>query len=237
MKIIPAIDIINNECVRLTQGDYNRSTSYNMTPLDMAFQYEDAGINHLHVVDLVAAKTGQFTSLDTIEKICKQTTLIVDYGGGIRSIEQIQQLIDIGVSQVTLGSVAITNKKIVSEALSRFGAERIILGADSREGMIQTDGWTQSSTTELQSFLQYYEKAGVESTIVTDINKDGMLEGPAIELYQNLIASSSLNIIASGGVHNMQCIEQLDDIGCYAVIIGKAIYEGNISLKELSALC
>lgn len=232
-KIIPAIDILNGQCVRLKQGNYQDVKSYSDSPLDMAIAFEQAGVQYLHIVDLDAAKSGHPTNTDIIESICQNTQLTIDYGGGIRTIKDIEKMIDAGVDQITLGSIAIHSPMIVKEAIEAFGAEKFILGADCKDGLIATHGWLQSNETPVLNLILDYAKLGLDTCIVTDISKDGMLQGPAIELYQSIIAESNINLIASGGVSSYEDLNKLKDIGCQGAIVGKALYEGKIKLEQI----
>ena len=234
IKVIPAIDLIDGQCVRLSAGDFSRKKVYNAKPLDVAKEFEDAGIQYLHIVDLDAAKQGKPVNLDVIESIASQTNLIIDAGGGIKNNQAIQQLFDVGVQQVTAGSVAVKQVSLVEQWLIDYGADRLILGADVKDGFIAIDAWTKQSTQAIEPFLDGYIQKGMRSCICTDIRKDGLLQGPSIALYQSLMNQfPSLNLIASGGVGSLADIEALDAIGCYAVIVGKAIYEQKISLEQL----
>lgn len=237
MRIIPAIDIINGQCVRLSKGDYNTSKVYNTNPVEVAKQFEDAGIKYLHVVDLDGAKSKQIVNAKTLEQIATQTNLQIDFGGGIKTAADIKTAFNSGAKQVTVGSIAATEPALFLEWLEIYGRDKVILGADCKQRKIMTQGWLDSADTDVLEFIQSYEQKGVQYSIVTDIEKDGMLSGPAIELYKEIIANSTVKLIASGGLTTVEELYTLREIGCEGVIIGKAIYEGKITLKELSELC
>lgn len=237
MKIIPAIDIIDGKCVRLTKGDYSTKKIYNEDPVEVAKSFEDNGIKFLHLVDLDGAKSSQIVNYKVLEKISNQTSLSVDFGGGIKSNSDIKIAFESGANQVTGGSVAAKNRALFIEWIDVYGPEKIILGADCLDRKIATDGWLKGSETDVIEFINSYEINGIKDVISTDISKDGMLEGPSIELYKEILSQTSINLIASGGVSTMKDVFELKEIGCSGVIIGKAIYEGRITLKELSELC
>ncbi|MDM1449762.1 1-(5-phosphoribosyl)-5-[(5-phosphoribosylamino)methylideneamino]imidazole-4-carboxamide isomerase [Myroides odoratimimus] len=237
MRIIPAIDIIGGQCVRLSKGDYNTSKVYNTSPVEVAKQFEDAGIEYLHVVDLDGAKSSQIMNAKVLEEIATQTNLQIDFGGGIKKDEDIITAFNSGAKQVTVGSIAATKPELFLRWLDAYGSEKVILGADCKQRKIMTQGWLDSADTDVLEFIQSYEQRGVSYTIVTDIEKDGMLSGPAIELYKEIIANTEVKLIASGGLTTVAELYKLKEIGCEGVIIGKAIYEGKITLKELSELC
>jgi len=239
MRIIPAIDIIEGKCVRLTRGDYNTKKIYNQSPLEVAKQFEAAGIEYLHLVDLDGAKAQQIINYKVLEQIASKTSLKIDFGGGIRSNEDLHIAFNSGAKQITGGSIAVNNAKIFEAWLEKYGGTKIILGADCKNEKIAIDGWQEDSSLEVIPFIKNYQKKSIQYVICTDISKDGMLEGPSIELYRNIINScsnsdgQSIKLIASGGVSCIEDLNLLEDIGCEAVIIGKAIYEGKISLKDL----
>jgi len=237
MRIIPAIDIINGQCVRLSKGDYNTTKVYNTKPVEVAKQFEDAGIKYLHVVDLDGAKSKQIVNAKTLEQIATQTNLQIDFGGGIKTVSDITTAFNSGAKQVTVGSIAATEPTLFLEWLETYGSDKVILGADCKQRKIMTQGWLDSADTDVLEFIQSYEQKGVQYSIVTDIEKDGMLSGSAIELYKEIIANSTVKLIASGGLTTVEELYKLKEIGCEGVIIGKAIYEGKITLKELSELC
>ena len=233
IELIPAIDIINGQCVRLTKGDYDQKTVYG-EPLDMALEFERIGFQRLHVVDLDGAKSKHIVNENVLKAITTETRLTVDFGGGIKTDEDIKKAFVAGAALVTVGSVAVTNPDLFMGWLEKFGAERMILGADVRHGKISINGWKEDSGEDLLPFLQKYVDAGVKNVLCTEISKDGTLAGPAIELYQRIMeAYPELHLIASGGVSSKEDIEALDAAGIPAVVFGKAIYEGRIDLKEL----
>lgn len=237
MRIIPAIDIIDGKCVRLTKGDYSTQKIYSDDPLDMAKRFEDHGIQYLHLVDLDGAKSKHIVNHKILEKIATKTSLKVDFGGGLKSDEDIYIAFDNGAIQVTVGSIAAQQPDLFLKWLTAYGQEKIILGADCNDRKISTNGWLETSNTDVIDFIKGYEKSGIKHVICTDIAKDGMLQGPSIDLYKDIIGQTSILLIASGGVTSFNDLETLLEIGCEGAIIGKAIYEGNISLKDLSALC
>ena len=233
IELIPAIDIINGQCVRLTKGDYDQKTVYG-EPLDMALEFERIGFQRLHVVDLDGAKSKHIVNENVLKAITTETRLTVDFGGGIKTDEDIEKAFVAGAALVTVGSVAVTNPDLFMGWLEKFGAERMIRGADVRHGKISINGWKEDSGEDLLPFLQKYVDAGVKNVLCTEISKDGTLAGPAIELYQRIMeAYPELHLIASGGVSSKEDIEALDAAGIPAVVFGKAIYEGRIDLKEL----
>jgi phosphoribosylformimino-5-aminoimidazole carboxamide ribotide isomerase len=237
MRIIPAMDLIGGKCVRLAQGDYSTAKIYTDNPLDMAKIFEDAGCKFLHLVDLDGARNHHVVNIRTLEKIAIHTSLIIDFGGGIKTENDLQQALQSGASQVTVGSIAAINPELMISWIEKFGPDKIILGADCKNRKIATHGWKEETDIDILTFLQYYEKKGIKNAIVTDIDKDGMLEGPAVDLYQEINPKLSVQIIASGGISSVADILRIKETGCEGVIIGKALYEGNIQLKALSALC
>ena len=233
IELIPAIDIIDGKCVRLTKGDYNQKTVYG-NPLDMAQRFAAIGYHRLHVVDLDGAKSKHVVNSDVLHQITKGTDLIVDFGGGIKTDEDIEKAFEAGASMVTIGSVAVTCPDLFKRWLQRFGAERIILGADVRNGMISINGWKEDSQEHLTDFMRRYVDMGIKNVLCTEISKDGTLSGPAIPLYKDIMSAyPQLNLIASGGVSSIDDIKVLDASGIPAVVFGKAIYEGRIDLQEL----
>ena len=233
MRIIPAIDIINGECVRLSQGDYNTKKIYNKDPLEVAKSFEGVGIKYLHLVDLDGAKANHIVNYKTLEKIASRTSLSIDFGGGLKSNEDLKIAFENGANQITGGSIAVNNKTIFLEWLEVYGKSKIILGADVKREKIVTNAWTKTSNQSLFEFLEFYEVKGIQYVICTDISKDGMLQGPALNLYKQLISKTGLSLIASGGVATMDDLTQLQLIGCEGAIVGKAIYENQIVLKDL----
>ncbi|AZI69419.1 1-(5-phosphoribosyl)-5-[(5-phosphoribosylamino)methylideneamino]imidazole-4-carboxamide isomerase [Cloacibacterium normanense] len=233
MKIIPAIDIIDGKCVRLSKGDYDTKKIYNENPVEVAKEFEDFGIQYLHLVDLDGAKAKKIINQKVIENIAKKTNLIIDFGGGIRSEEDLQKAFDSGAKKVTLGSVAVVNPELCLAWLEKFGAEKLILGADCLDRKIKTSGWLENSETDVVDFIKEYQKKGFKEVVCTDISKDGMLQGPSTALYQEIIENSTIELIASGGISNIEDVQKMKEIGCAGTIIGKAIYEGRISLEDL----
>ncbi|MGB1646547.1 MAG: 1-(5-phosphoribosyl)-5-[(5-phosphoribosylamino)methylideneamino]imidazole-4-carboxamide isomerase [Crocinitomicaceae bacterium] len=237
MRIIPAIDIIDGKCVRLTKGDYTTKKIYNENPLEIAKSFEDNGIQFLHVVDLDGAKSNRIINYKILEKLASKTTLAIDFGGGLKSEKDVEIAFESGAKQITGGSIAAKNRSEFVGWINRYGAEKVILGADCKDRKIATDGWLEESDTDVIEFIQSYEQNGIRDVISTDISKDGMLEGPSINLYKDILNQTQVNLIASGGVSNINDLYRLKEIGCSGVIIGKAIYEGRIMMKELSELC
>ena len=233
MRIIPAIDIIDGKCVRLSKGDYDTKKIYNENPVEVAKEFEDFGIQYLHLVDLDGAKAKKIINQKVIENIAKNTNLIIDFGGGIRSEEDLQKAFDSGAKKVTLGSIAVVNPELCLAWLEQFGAEKLILGADCLDRKIKTSGWLENSETDVVDFIKEYQKKGFREVVCTDISKDGMLQGPSTALYQEIIENSTIELIASGGISNKEDVQKMKEIGCAGTIIGKAIYEGRISLEDL----
>jgi phosphoribosylformimino-5-aminoimidazole carboxamide ribotide isomerase len=236
MRIIPAIDIIDGKCVRLTKGDYNTKKIYNNDPLEVAKEFEDHGIKHLHVVDLDGAKSKHIVNYKILEKIANKTNLKIDFGGGLKSDEDLKIAFDSGAKQITGGSIAANNPSLFLKWLETYGNEKIILGADCLNRKIATNGWIESSELDVVSFILDYQSKGIKNVICTDISKDGMLQGASDELYREILSKTKCNLIASGGVSNIEDLKTLKDIGCEGTILGKAIYEGNITLKDLSSI-
>lgn len=234
MKIIPAIDIIDGKCVRLTEGDFFKKTQYSATPLEMATLFQDHGIERLHVVDLDGAKQGKVVNWSTIEALALNTNMVIDFGGGVTTAYDVERIIDLGIRFVTIGSMAVKQPEIFQNWLSKFGAEKFILGADIKHGNIMINGWQENSSMELNAFLDTYVQLGIRNVFCTDISKDGKLEGPSFDLYKELkLNFPEVNIIASGGVSSMGDLFKLQEINCDGVIIGKAIYENRISMLDL----
>lgn len=233
IELIPAIDIIDGKCVRLTKGDYDQKTVYG-NPIDMAKEFERIGYNRLHVVDLDGAKSKHIVNDAVLSAITTETNLTVDFGGGIKTDEDLEKAFAAGASMVTVGSIAVTNPDLFMGWLEKYGAEKMILGADVRHGKISINGWKEDSDEDLLSFLEKYVNAGVKNVLCTEISKDGTLSGPAIDLYRQMMdAYPALHLIASGGVSSKEDIIALDAASIPAVVFGKAIYEGKINLKEL----
>ena len=234
MRIIPAIDIINGECVRLSKGDYNKKTVYSKNVLDVAKNFEDNGIQFLHLVDLDGAKQNRIINYKILEKISSQTNLIIDFGGGLKSEEDIKIAFESGAKQVTLGSVAIKNPELFLESLEKYGSEKIILGADARKEKIAVSGWLEESQTNIYDFIKEKTEDGIQYVISTDIDKDGMLEGPSFDLYEKIIGENpNIKLIASGGITSASDLEKVKSIGCEGAIIGKALYENRITFNDL----
>lgn len=234
IELIPAIDIIGGECVRLTKGDYDRKTVYGSSPVEMAKRFEKAGFKRLHVVDLDGAKSKHIVNVDTLKAITMETSLVVDFGGGIKTDDDIEKAFSHGASMVTVGSVAITDRELFAGWLDKYGADKIILGADVRHGKISINGWKEDSTEDLLPFLKYYIDKGVKNVLCTEISKDGTLAGPATLLYKEImVAYPHINLISSGGVSCIDDIKALNDAGIPATVFGKAIYEGKIDIDEL----
>jgi phosphoribosylformimino-5-aminoimidazole carboxamide ribotide isomerase len=237
MRIIAAIDIMDGTCVRLAQGDYSRRTVYGREPLDVARELEEHGIKYLHLVDLDGAREGKIRNQHVLEAIAGNTGLKVDFSGGIRSDADIRTAFSCGASQVTCGSVAVTDPEIFLSWLKEYGPERIILGADFRQRKVATQGWLSASETDITDFLRDYRSKGVVYAMCTDIDRDGMLGGPSVDIYRELVRIDGLSLIASGGISSVEDILLVRETGCEAVIIGKAIYEGRITLSELAQIC
>ena len=237
MRIIIAIDIIGGKCVRLSKGDYSTSKNYNDDPVEIARQIEDNGIKFLHLVDLDGARSKHIVNHKILEKIARETALKVDFGGGIRSMKDIETAFEYGASQVTCGSTPVYDPERFLKWLSDFSSDRIILGADGFNHKISANGWLDNTDLDIIKFITGYFEKGVRYAICTDIEKDGMLKGPSVNLYEEILSVAQLNLIASGGITTIKDIEELKNAGCEGSIIGKAIYEGKLTLKELSKLC
>lgn len=234
IKIIPAIDTIKGRCVRLTKGDYDTEKVYSEDPLQVAKGFEELGITRLHLVDLEGAKSGHICNSEVLRRVASGTSLKIDFGGGVKSDEDIELAFQSGANQVTGGSIAVSNPELFEKWMEKYGPEKMILGADVRNEMVSISGWKEDSDYHLFQFLENYQKKGVKTVICTDISKDGMLQGPAVELYQSVMKEfPDLQLVASGGVGNIEDVRILNEIGCWAVIIGKAIYEKRIDMNEL----
>ena len=234
LEIIPAIDLIDAKCVRLSQGDYASKIIYNEDPLEVAKEFESHGIQRLHLVDLDGAKAGHIINYKTLERIAAKTGLTIDFGGGLKSDDDLRIAFECGASMVTGGSIAVKQPAVFETWIEKYGHEKIILGADAKDGQIAVTGWTESTTEELIPFIKRYTGKGIHKVICTDISRDGMLQGPSIELYKQMTEElPTIYLIASGGVGSINDLEQLMENNIPAVIIGKAIYEGRIPLKEL----
>ncbi len=251
MRIIPAIDIIEGKCVRLSKGDYGTKKIYNEHPLEVAKEFEDHGIKYLHLVDLDGAKSKHIVNHKVLEQIASKTTLKIDFGGGLKSDADLRIAFESGANQITGGSIAVKNREVFTGWLQKYGADKIILGADAMDEKVAVSGWQEESKEELLPFIRSYQKEGIQYVICTDISKDGMLEGPSFDLYKKIIKETSINktivggngeedvavpgikLIASGGISTFDELPRLAELGCEGVIIGKAIYENRISLKQL----
>lgn len=234
IELVPAIDMIEGKCVRLTQGDYDTQKIYNESPLEVAKQFQDAGVTRLHMVDLDGAKAGHIVNYRILEKVASHTDLSIDFGGGLKSDDDLHIAFDCGAQMVTGGSIAVKNPDLFLSWITRYGSERIILGADAKEKKIAISGWKEGTAIDLIPFIKDYQSKGISKVICTDIARDGMLQGPAVKLYQEMQQEMpGLYVIASGGVSSMGDIERLEEANIPAIIFGKAIYEGRISLKEI----
>jgi phosphoribosylformimino-5-aminoimidazole carboxamide ribotide isomerase len=237
MTIIPAIDIINGKCVRLTKGDYAQKIVYNDHPVEVAKQFADAGLERLHIVDLDGAKAGKIINLDVLESIASATDLKIDFGGGVKNITDVGKIFDAGATMVTLGSIAVKHPELLEEWLIEFGADKFLIGADVLDENIKISGWLEDGGINIFDFISKMMGLGVSNIFCTDISKDGAMQGPSIELYKKIIATyPELNLTASGGVSNLEEVLLLKEIGCAGAIIGKAIYEGKITLEALKTI-
>lgn len=234
MRIIPAIDIIDGKCVRLSKGNYDTKKIYNENPLEVAKNFEAHGIQYLHLVDLDGAKSSQIVNHKILEQIASKTTLKIDFGGGLKSDDDLRIAFESGANQITGGSIAVKNPALFKQWIAKYGTEKIILGADAHNEKIAVSGWLEESEEELLPFIQNYQKEGIQYVICTDISKDGMLEGPSFDLYDKILAKAKgIKLIASGGISTFDELPRLLELGCEGTIIGKAIYENRISLKQL----
>jgi phosphoribosylformimino-5-aminoimidazole carboxamide ribotide isomerase len=234
IEIIPAIDIIEGKCVRLSQGDYNQKTIYNENPLEVAKMFESSGIKRLHLVDLDGAKAKHIVNYKVLENIASKTDLIIDFGGGLKSDKDLEIAFNSGATIITGGSIAVKEKETFLSWLEKYGSEKIILGADAKDGMIAVSGWLEATELPVIDFISGFQKEGIRKVISTDISRDGMLSGPAFELYADIMETlPGIEIIASGGIASMDDILKLNEMGVPGVITGKAIYENRISLKQL----
>jgi phosphoribosylformimino-5-aminoimidazole carboxamide ribotide isomerase len=237
MRIIVAMDIIDGKCVRLSKGDFNTKKIYNEDPLEVARGMEDNGLKYMHLVDLDGARNKKVHNIKVLEKIKKKTRLEIDFGGGLRTYDDVLTVLLAGARQVTAGSIAVTDPEIFIDWLTRLGHEKVILGADCIHRKVATNGWLDNSDKEIISFIADYRSKGVKYTICTDISKDGMLQGPSTALYKEILSAVNISLIASGGISSLKDIEDVRNAGCEGVIIGKAVYEGKITLKELGEIC
>lgn len=237
MQIIPAIDIIDGKCVRLTHGDYNQKKIYNQHPLEVAKEFEAAGIQRLHLVDLDGAQAGAVKNWKVLETIAGKTSLVIDFGGGITSEKDVQIIFESGATLATVGSIAVKREETFFNLIKKFGPNKFLLGADVKDEKITVSGWTEQTQTWIYDFIENYFEKGITQIFCTDVSKDGALQGPATELYKNIVQKfPELHFIASGGVSTMDDVYQLQKVGCKGVIIGKAIYEGRVQLNELTKL-
>ena len=234
MRIIPAIDIIDGKCVRLSKGDYDTKIIYNENPLEVAKSFEAHGIEFLHLVDLDGAKSSKIVNYKILEQIASQTSLQIDFGGGLKSDDDLRIAFESGASQITGGSIAVKNRAIFEKWISEYGSDKIILGADAKDEKIAVSGWLEESNEDLIPFIQDYQTKGIQYVICTDIAKDGMLQGPSFDLYEKILSEAKgVKLIASGGISTFDELPKLAELGCEGTIIGKAIYEGRITLKQL----
>jgi phosphoribosylformimino-5-aminoimidazole carboxamide ribotide isomerase len=237
MEIIPAIDIIDGKCVRLTHGDFNQKKIYNENPLEVAKEFEDAGIRRLHLVDLDGAKAGIVKNWKVLESIAGKTSLVIDFGGGVKTEKDVRIVLDSGAAFVTVGSIAVKDEPLFSSWLGAIGAEKFLLGADVKDEKITVSGWLEQTDIWIYDFIESYQAKGITQIFCTDVSKDGAMEGPSMVLYKNIVERfPKLHFIASGGVSNIDDVYALEETGCSGVIIGKAIYEGKILLKDLVKL-
>jgi phosphoribosylformimino-5-aminoimidazole carboxamide ribotide isomerase len=235
-QIIPAIDLIDGKCVRLTQGDYNQKKIYNENPLEVAKEFEDLGITRLHLVDLDGAKKGEVVNQTVLERLASNTGLTIDFGGGIKTDSDIQSVFDAGATIATIGSIAVKNSELFFKWVEKYGADKMLLGADVKEEKIAIGGWLETTDISIYDYIKSNNDKGITTIFCTDIAKDGLLQGPSIDLYKNIIKASPItNLIASGGVVNTKDLEELKAIGCTGAIVGKAIYEGHITTDDLKA--
>lgn len=234
MEIIPAIDIIDGKCVRLTQGDYDKKKIYNEHPLEVAKQFEDAGLRRLHLVDLDGARAGAVKNWKVLENIAGKTSLVIDFGGGIKTEKDVDIVFESGAALATIGSLAVKDETTFTQWLTQYGAEKFLLGADVKDEKIAVGGWLETTDVWIFDFIEKYIQKGIQQLFCTDVSKDGKLEGPSTELYKKIVTKfPGLNFIASGGVSSLRDLEELRDAGCKGAIVGKAIYENRITLKEL----
>ncbi len=237
MTIIPAIDIIDGKCVRLTKGDYAQQKVYNNNPVEVAKQFADAGLKRLHIVDLDGARAGKIINIAVLEAIAKATDMVIDFGGGIKNITDVSNIFNAGAAMATIGSLAVKRPELLEEWLMEFGADKFLIGADVLDGKIKIGGWLEDSGLEIFDFIGKMLGLGAINIFCTDISKDGAMEGPSIELYKTIIAQHpEINLISSGGVTTIEDVVELAAIGCSGAIIGKAIYEGNITLQQLLSI-
>ncbi|KQK25622.1 1-(5-phosphoribosyl)-5-[(5-phosphoribosylamino)methylideneamino] imidazole-4-carboxamide isomerase [Chryseobacterium aquaticum] len=233
MKIIPAIDIIDGKCVRLSKGDYNTKKIYNENPVEVAKEFESFGVQFLHLVDLDGAKSKHIVNAKVLEKISNETSLKIDFGGGLKTEKDIEIAFNSGAKQITIGSIAVQEPEFCYKIIEKYGSEKIILGADCENRKIKTSGWLEESTRDIIDFILQYQDNNIKNVICTDISKDGMLEGASTELYQEILEKTKILLVASGGISCIEDVYTMKEIGCSGTIIGKAIYENKISLNQL----
>ncbi len=237
MEIIPAIDLIDGKCVRLTEGDFAQKTIYNESPVEVAKQFEAAGIKRLHLVDLDGAKAGKVINWKVLEAITRETALVVDFGGGIKTVDEVQKVFDLGARYATVGSIAVKNESLLLTWFEKYGADKFLVGADVKNEKLAIGGWLETTGVDIIDFISKYMGHGIRQLFCTDVSKDGKLEGPSLDLYRKIIQHfPQLHFIASGGVSSMDDLYALKEIGCKGVIVGKAIYENRITLGELTAM-
>jgi len=237
MEIIPAIDLIDGKCVRLTEGDFAQKTIYNESPVEVAKQFEAAGIKRLHLVDLDGAKAGKVINWKVLEAITRETSLVVDFGGGIKTVEEVQKVFDLGARYATIGSIAVKNESLLLTWFEKYGADKFLVGADVKNEKLAIGGWLETTGVDIIDFISKYMGHGIRQLFCTDVSKDGKLEGPSLDLYRKIIQHfPNLHFIASGGVSSMDDLYTLKEIGCKGAIVGKAIYENRITLSELTAM-
>lgn len=233
MKIIPAIDIIDGKCVRLSKGDYATKKIYNENPLEVAMEFEDSGIQFLHLVDLDGAKSKHIVNQKILETLAAKTSLHIDFGGGLKTVDDIETAFNAGAKQITIGSIAVQNPEFCYTLIEKYGTEKIILGADCENRNIKTSGWLETSDKNVIDFILDYQQKGIQNVICTDISKDGMLQGASTELYMEILERTSAQLVASGGISCIEDVYLMQEIGCSGTIIGKAIYEGKIQMIDL----
>lgn len=234
MRVIPAIDLLHGKCVRLTQGQYQDSKIYADDPLEVAKAFEGAGLRYLHLVDLEGARSQHVVHYKILEKIATRTSLIIDFGGGIKSDLDVRIALESGAAQITAGSLAVTNTPLFLAWLEELGSDVLLLGADAKDRKIAVSGWTEVSDHDIIEWIRFFEEKGIRNVVCTDISKDGMLDGPAVGLYADILNASRVNLIASGGIRDLADLDVLKKTGCEGAIIGKALYEGRISLPDLA---
>lgn len=237
MKIIPAIDIINGQCVRLSEGNYDTKKVYYEQPVEAAINFEKAGLKYLHVVDLDGAKSGKVVNWEVLEEICRKTTLHVDFSGGIKTLQEVEKAFGLGAKQIAIGSLAVKAPETVMQWLDTFGSDKIIIGADVKDKKIAIHGWQETANSTVFEFIEQYLLAGAQHFLCTDVSKDGKLQGPAVSLYKEILEKfPDIDLIASGGVSSMDDFQALQMINCPSVIVGKAIYENRVSVEELAKI-